>query len=149
MDKFNVIDASENHVKKIALLEKENFSSPWSENIILTEINNPVSTFLVCEIKGETVGYISAQNIVGETYVGNIAVQKEYRGQGIASALLRTVVDRAKAEKCAFVTLEVRASNVIARKLYEKAGFMNVGERKNFYTNPTENAVIYTLEFNG
>lgn len=147
METFRIKDADERNVKDIAFLEAENFSSPWSENAILTEIHNPLSTFLVCTDRDDVVGYISAQNIVGEMYIGNIAVNKEYRRQGIGSALLLALIRRASAQKCAFVTLEVRVSNREARKLYEKNGFQIVGERKNFYSDPAENAVIYTLYF--
>ena len=85
---------------------------------------------------------------MGEAYITNIAVFPEYRRQGVAQKLLQKAIDGAKSRDCVFITLEVRKSNSNAIALYEKLDFKNVGERKNFYTNPTENAIIMTKNFN-
>lgn len=75
-----------------------------------------------------------------EGYVTNVAVLPEFRGQGIASALIARQMEN----DMEFITLEVRQSNLPALKLYEKSGFERVGIRPHFYSNPDENAVIMT-----
>ena len=73
-----------------------------------------------------------------------MAVSPDARRQGIARALLRELLARAAERALAFVTLEVRASNAPAIALYAQAGFESVGTRRNFYTAPTEDAVLMT-----
>ena len=92
---------------------------------------------------GRVVGYMGLQILSGEGYVTNIAVLPEYRRQGIAQSLIESCAQN----KMDFITLEVRKSNLPAIKLYEKAGFENMGIRPRFYTEPEEDAVIMTRYF--
>lgn len=142
-----ILSADKSFVSHIAKLEKECFSAPWSENQISTEINKVNTVFLICLYNGEFAGYISGENIVGEMYVGNLAVSDNFRNEGVGFALMQALINEAKKQNCALLTLEVRSSNVAARKLYEKCQLKYVGERKNFYSHPTENACIYTINF--
>ena len=71
----------------------------------------------------------------------------ECRGRGVGSALLQRLIDKARMSGCAFISLEVRVSNGPARSLYEAFGFHKLGERADYYANPRENALIYTLFF--
>lgn len=139
-------EMSEKDIAEIARLEKECFSEPWSENSLKDELKNVTARFFVLK-KGEKVlGYIGANNIFREVYITNVAVFENARGKGYGERLLRRLICQSKAENAVFVTLEVRKSNKKAISLYEKCGFKPVGERKNFYSNPTENGLIYTLD---
>lgn len=143
---YSIITMTSEHISRIALLEKECFSSPWSENALSEELNNINSHFLVA-VSDEVLGYIGVQEICGEAYITNIAVFDKHRKKGIGRSLLRSAVDGAKSRNCEFVTLEVRESNKSAILLYESEGFEIAGIRKNFYTDPIENGVIYTKYF--
>ena len=145
---FDIVNMTREHTKRIAELEKICFSTPWSESGLNEEIDNPQSHFIVAVEDQKILGYIGVQEIVGEAYITNIAVFPEYRRQGVARKLLEKAIDDAKQRECMFITLEVRKSNSNAIALYDKLDFKNVGERKNFYTNPTENAIIMTKNFN-
>ena len=145
---FDIVNMTREHIGKIAELEKICFSTPWSESGLNEEIDNPQSHFIVAVEDQKILGYIGVQEIVGEAYITNIAVFPEYRRQGVARKLLEKAIDDAKQRECMFITLEVRKSNSNAIALYDKLDFKNVGERKNFYTNPTENAIIMTKNFN-
>ena len=101
--------------------------------------------FLVAERDGAAVGYVGCQTVLDEGYITNVAVSPDCRRQGVARALLDELKARAVQAGLSFVTLEVRASNAPAIALYEGAGFVRVGVRKNFYTAPTEDAVLMTL----
>ena len=90
-------------------------------------------------------GYIDIKTVIDEGYIGNIAVKPEYRRQGIADELISAVINKAKSEKLAFVTLEVRASNSAAIGLYLKHGFKEEGRIKNYYFDPREDALIMTV----
>ncbi|MCR4563551.1 MAG: ribosomal protein S18-alanine N-acetyltransferase [Clostridiales bacterium] len=134
-------------VGSVAALEKECFASPWTQETLLEETDNPTAVFFTSKQDGKVIGYIGSNNILGEVFITNIAVKNEYRRTGVASLLLDTLIKKCKSEKAVYITLEVRKSNFAAIKLYEKYGFSLVGERKNFYSNPDEDALLYTLTF--
>ena len=143
---FTLKKMSAEHIPQIAQLEKECFSEPWSENALSEELSNENSHFLVA-VSDDVAGYIGVQEICGEAYITNVAVFGKYRKYGIGRALLKAACDGAKNRNCEFITLEVRESNVPAITLYESEGFEKAGVRKNFYSAPTENGVIYTKYF--
>lgn len=132
--------------KSIAILEAECFSSPWSEKAVLDSHDNN-TVFFLYEENGEILGYAGMQLVLDEGYITNVAVTKRARKKGIGTALIDTLINFGKNNKLAFISLEVRQSNLNAISLYTKCGFKNMGKRKNFYQNPTEDANILTKEF--
>lgn len=132
------------HIEEIARLENECFSSPWSEAGLKSELDNSFARFFVAFSGGKIVGYIGSHNVLGEVYITNVAVFPEIRRKGVGKALVELLVDEMKSENAEFVTLEVRKSNLNAISLYEKCGFQKVGERKNFYEKPVEDASLMT-----
>ena len=145
MIKYTQMD--EMHVQQVAQLEKASFSDPWSENSIRSELNNPLSLWVVA-LDGETVvGYVGSQSVLGESDMMNIAVSDQYRGRKIATTLVNVLIDRLRKQGNYQLTLEVRISNEPARKLYEKLGFFEVGRRPNYYHNPKEDALILRKEW--
>ncbi len=147
---YKIIEANETHVDGICKIEKECFIHPWSENSVLQRINDENSKVYVAvsdDFDKKVIGWAGFQNICKEGYIDNIAVTKEMRNNGIATALIEEMIKYAEKE-LEFLTLEVRKSNENAIHLYEKTGFDRVGERKNYYTEPKENAVIMTRRTN-
>lgn len=132
--------------KAVSDLEKECFSHPWSQNAIEAELSNSNAHFFVAVKETDVCGYIGCHIILDECYIANVAVSEKFRRQGIGRLLTDKILTYAKDKNCAFVSLEVRKSNISAISLYEKQGFEFVGERKNFYSDPTENAYIMTKE---
>ena len=120
---------------------------PWSFNSLEEELNNETSLFFTATEDNAVVGYIGMSVVVDEGYIFNVAVDGTHRNRGIGSALVETLVTYAKKNNLCFLTLEVRESNKNARSLYEKFGFIKVGERKNYYSSPAENAVLMTRFF--
>ena len=135
------------HIDGLVEIENESFSKPWTYGGFEAELNNETADFLVALSDNKPVGYIGFHAVLDEGYVANIAVLPGFRRCGIASALLENTVKICSEKKLAFLSLEVRKSNESAIALYKKFGFEIVGERKNFYTAPTENAYIMTLNF--
>ncbi len=129
----------------ISEIEKQCFSAPWSQNAISEFAALQNNLIIVCEISGEICGYITASIVLDEVQIANVAVKENFRNMHIGSALLQKLIDISKDKNCLTITLEVRGSNTPAVKLYEKFGFSKVGERKNFYKNPTEHAYLLTL----
>ena len=91
-------------------------------------------------------GYIVGRLIADELHINNVAVREAYRRTGIARALLSRVLGEAKAYRAANAFLEVRAGNEAAQALYERCGFTIVGRRRNYYSNPLEDALIMTAQ---
>lgn len=140
---MTVVPMAERHLAALAEIEKACFHAPWSESMLREELGKGL--FLVAERDGQAVGYVGCQTVLDEGYITNVAVSPDCRRQGIGRALIAALVSRARAQDLAFVALEARASNAPAIALYEGAGFGRVGVRKNFYTAPTEDAVLMTL----
>ena len=135
------------HVTQVAQLEKICFSDPWSEKSVASELENKLAFWLVA-VDGDTVaGYVGSQTVCEETDMMNVAVHPDYRRQGIAEALIVSLLEHLKEQGSHSLTLEVRASNVPAISLYEKLGFAEVGRRKNYYRNPKEDAFILRKEW--
>ncbi len=137
--------ATHDDIKDISIIEKNSFSTPWSEKAVKESLDAG-TVFYVARLNNAVVGYMGLSKIAGEGYVTNIAVLPEYRQLGIGKKILQYAIENSK-DELEFISLEVRTSNTAAISLYEKFGFKNVGIRKRFYTDPTEDAIIMTKYF--
>ena len=135
------------HVSQVAQLERECFHDPWSENSIASELNNPLSLWLVAVDGQQVAGYVGSQSVMGEADMMNIAVSSKFRRMGIAQELVERLVKLLREKDVYSLTLEVRASNEPAKALYSKLGFEQVGRRPNYYRNPKEDALILRKEW--
>ena len=135
------------HVSQIAKLEAQCFSDPWSEKSIASELENPLSLWLVAEENGQVFGYVGSQTVLDESDMMNVAVDSGHRRQGIARALIETLIAELAKMGSRCLRLEVRVSNENARALYARMGFQQLGLRKNYYHNPKEDALILGKEW--
>lgn len=135
------------HIPAVARLEMENFSLPWSENVLRSELSNPLALWLVAMDEGEVVGYVGAQIVPDEADMMNLAVDEKYRRMGIGKALVDQLVERLQEHCVRSLTLEVRVSNQPAISLYESMGFFVVGKRPKYYQKPKEDALILRKEW--
>ena len=138
---------NESHVSQVAELEKLCFSMPWSDNAVTSELNNPLSLWVVAVDGDRVAGYVGSQAVVGEADMMNLAVYPEYRRNGIGRNLVNFLIEKLKQSENYCLTLEVRASNLGAIALYEQMGFLQVGRRPNYYKNPKEDALILRKEW--
>lgn len=139
-------DVRAGDIARIEHIERECFSLPWTARQLETQLA-PGHVFLAAVDGGELCGYVGLGYVLDEGYISNVAVAPEYRRRGAAAALLRELEKRSRALGLSFLTLEVRQGNAPARALYEKMGYKTVGQRKNYYQNPREDAILMTLEF--
>ena len=135
------------HVSQVAQLEQICFSDPWPEDSISSELDNPLSLWLVAVAEEQVVGYIGSQAVLGEADIMNVAVDPAYRRQGVAEQLLLRLEQDLKDEDVHSLTLEVRPSNTPAVSLYEKLGYKQVGCRRGYYHHPKEDALILRKEW--
>ena len=128
-------------------IENRSFPTPWSDSSFRHEIlENPFASLFV--VKGfeppRVVGFACVWVIDGDLKINNIAVHPRCRSRGVGTRLLRFLLEFAASQRCREVTLEVRPSNAAALGLYRKAGFQQVGRRKNYYSDTHEDALVMT-----
>lgn len=138
---------TQKHLAGVHKIEQECFSHPWSLESLESEMKNENSLFLVALEDGEVIGYIGMSIVIDEGYIFNVAVSAIWRKRGVATALINELVTYAKKNNFSFITLEVRESNMLARSLYSKFGFIKAGERRDYYSAPKENAILMTKFF--
>jgi ribosomal-protein-alanine N-acetyltransferase len=146
--RFFIRRMKEEDLPVVRTIEALSFSNPWSDNTFRGEIQNTSISFPLVVVRkpgDEVVGYIIFWHIREDVQVNNVAVHPDFRGKGIGEALMRHVIDKVRKSGATFMTLEVRASNAAAVTLYKKLGFEILGTRKNYYTNPDEDACLMGL----
>jgi len=126
-------------------LESESFHDAWNQNMLENELSNALSSYIIMEVEGEKVGYAGFWNIAGEAQVTRVAISKSQRGNGYGNLLGQALVDTAWQEGADAITLEVRETNLVAQKAYEKCGFASSGIRPGYYEDTHEGAVIMWL----
>ena len=144
---MRIIPMNKDHVSQIAHLEARCFSDPWSEKSIASELENPLSLWLVAEENGQVWGYVGSQTVLDESDMMNVAVDPRFRRQGVARTLIETLIAELSKMGSRCLRLEVRVSNENARALYARMGFQQLGLRKNYYHNPKEDALILGKEW--
>lgn len=134
----------ERDIPAVAAIEEACFSRPWQPVELLLFAAQPTAVFLMAEEAGQLLGYVGMRCVMDEGQIQNIAVAPFARRRGVATALLSALFAVGKGRDLAIYTLEVRASNLAAQALYERHGFVAVGRRRQYYTAPTEDAVLMT-----
>lgn len=127
----------------IAALEQVCFASPWSRESLYRDMaENQMAMYFVAELDEEVVGYLGIWLVSEEGHINNVAVSPSHRRRRIGSALIEAMLEATQAEGIIAHTLEVRAGNEAAKRLYEKFGFKEAGLRKGYYEDNGEDAVI-------
>lgn len=144
---LNIRKATKEDIGQIIVIEKESFSSPWTEETFLEEFsNNLLAYYSVVELENEIVGYTGMWIILDEAHITNVAIHPKARGQKLGELAMRHLMGIAKYHGAKRMTLEVRTSNKIAINLYNKLNFKEYGYRKNYYSDPVENAIIMWVD---
>ncbi len=125
----------------IAAVDRAAFAHPWSADALALLCGDTAFGFAVVE-DGVPVAYGGMLTVLDEGQITNIATHPNHRRRGYAAGVLAALLEEARARGITFVTLEVRESNAPAIALYEKFGFVTVGKRPRFYTEPVETALV-------
>jgi ribosomal-protein-alanine N-acetyltransferase len=144
---FDLREAARADAEDMAEIEKLCFSSPWSLEAILYELDgNESARYIVCAEGRRVVAYAGLRIALNEGHITNLAVHPDFRGRGVGGAVLNALIERTKrSDELTDFTLEVRASNAVAARLYASAGFRAEGRRRSYYTEPWEDAIIMWL----
>ncbi len=117
--------------------------TPWSENVFNNELTlNNYSSYYVLYEGGQLLAYGGFWNVLDEAHITNIAVNPIFRRRGYGGRMLQYLEEQARQRGARYLTLEVRVSNEVAIKMYEKHGFYSVGVRPGYYTDTKEDALI-------
>ncbi len=134
-------------LRAVERIERRSYATPWSRSMFATELAKPSSMCLgAFERDGTLLGYLIISRYVDAWHVMNIAVDPEYRGRGIATALFDRLFELTAEDGDRGYTLEVRVSNTAAIQLYERLGFRSRGVRRGYYTDNREDALIMWRE---
>ncbi|AZN43976.1 ribosomal-protein-alanine N-acetyltransferase [Paenibacillus albus] len=134
-------------VPTIVAIEKESFTSPWTEEAFVNELtNNHFARYMVMDYEGDVIGYGGMWTIMDEAHVTNVAVREQYRGLGLGTKLMVELQRTAVMFGAKRMTLEVRVSNMVAQHLYKKLGFEPSGVRPGYYSDNMEDALIMWAE---
>ena len=124
-------------------IEAVSFSTVWPSDAFYNELqSNRSAHYYVGRFAGRVVAYGGIWVVMEDSHVTTIAVDPDYRGRKFGETLLAYLIDRAIERDAAWMTLEVRESNVGAQQLYRKYGFTTVATRKAYYSDNNENALI-------
>ena len=132
-------------IPAVAALERAEFPDGADEGMLARLWETDGGVILAAEEGNDLLGYVWARFVLDEGDIGNVAVAPDSRRRGIGAALMEALFAESERRGAAVLQLEVRESNAPAIALYTGAGFAPVGKRKNFYSNPTENAVLMTI----
>jgi len=139
--------AEPNDAAAVTALERVSSLHPWSEPQLRAEIERPApDAVLVLEGRGRIVAYAALRVVLDEMHVMNLAVHPDVRRRGLGRFLLGIALARAVRAGARRVLLEVRAGNAAARALYTECGFVPLGQRKQYYVDPTDDALVLVHE---
>lgn len=135
------------HVDGVAALHEECFAGErWSKAMIEAELDKALSPFAVTFVavsEEGILGFVNARMVCDECGINDIAVTKNARRSGIGAALLQALEEYALTHEGSVIQLEVRASNETAIRFYKQHGFIQNGLRRQYYTDPEEDALLY------
>jgi len=152
----SICPMTEHDLLEVVEIEQQSGLSPWGWDAYHRELqSNDRGLMWVARLEPKLrtdkalAGYIVGRLVADELHINNMAVRNIYRRCGIATALLWRVLEAAKTSQAVRAFLEVRAGNAAAQALYENCGFCAVGRRRNYYSSPSEDALIMTAAVGG
>jgi len=146
--KLTIYSLDYDDLEEVVEIESQSFPEPWSLAMFYHELVLPYSHFYVMrensqeKRKGKMVAYGGFWMVKDEAHITNFAVHPDYRSRGIGTKFLGILLEKAKNLRAKMATLEVRASNMIGQRLYEKWGFRKVRVRKGYYAYTGEDAIV-------
>jgi ribosomal-protein-alanine N-acetyltransferase len=148
---FNIRPMQREDIEQVQAIDRTSFSMPWPTSAYNYELKNPMSMLWVAEVslpenRPQVVGMIVVWLIIDEAHIATLAVDPGFRRQGIARRLLAICLKESSRQGMRSATLEVRANNPAAQKLYRRFHFEIVGMRPRYYRDNNEDALIMTLK---
>ena len=137
-----VIEPYRDELDDVLDIENACFTDPWTKEMFIGAIGGEYTYFTLARDSGKICGYLLALIYPPEAEIMSIAVHPDCMGKGIGAALITEFISQSEARGSEAIYLEVRKSNERALRLYNKFDFVPVGIRKNYYSNPREDAIV-------
>lgn len=149
-----IVQMSEHDLLEVVEIEEQSGLSRWGWHAYYAELHGGNRELMLVAKpiqlrdteRRQIAGYIVARETAGELHINNVAVREQYRRRGYGSLLLGRVIDEARKKQATTAFLEVRSGNSPAQALYQKCGFRAIARRPNYYSDPTEDAVVMSLD---
>lgn len=138
-------DAEANDIDSIMALENGSIEHPWTKDAIEDLINSENKVCLVIEADNKVLCYVGAETVLDECNIGNIVTDKDYRGRGLGTKMMTSLMEELRRRGIKKVFLEVEHDNLPAIALYEKQGFTRYGQRRGYY-GPGKDAILMTKD---
>lgn len=140
---FSIVPMRRRHVRAVMAIETQVYPRPWTSSLFLSELGLPASRMYVVAKAGRSVvGYAGIMMAPDEAHVTTIAVDPSWHRRHVATRLLLALAREAVERNYTALTLEVRLSSLGAQALYRRFGLTPEGARKDYYSHPTEDAVV-------
>lgn len=135
----------EEDLDAVMRIERSCFAPPWKREDFAAHLQADYARLFVAEREADLIGYVDLLSAADQGDIANIAVREDARGGGVGSALLLAALNAARELGLVEIFLEVRTSNEAAIRMYERASFSQIGTRRAYYTQPTEDACLMRL----
>jgi [ribosomal protein S18]-alanine N-acetyltransferase len=134
---------STNDIPDVTRIERASFSTVWPSDAFYNELStNKLAHYFVGRLDGKIVAYGGIWVILEDSHITTVAVDPSLRGRGLGEAMVLRLIEEGVERGAAWMTLEVRESNVSAQQLYRKYGFTTVTTRKGYYSDDNESALV-------
>lgn len=142
-ERLEIVAMSASDIPEVLRIERASFTTTWPADAFYNELTtNKLAHYYVGRIGGKIIAYGGIWVIFEDSHVTTIAVDATQRGKRYGDIMLLKLIDEALERGAAWMTLEVRESNVSAQQLYRKYGFTTVTTRKGYYSDNNENALV-------
>ena len=151
--RYELVPMNLSHLDQVSAIELESYENPWSKSGFECELGtNPVSwsqVALTTDVPEQVAGYCVAWIVFEHIHIQNVAVHPVHRRQGLGRRLLMRALEEGRVRGAASALLEVRRSNEAAQSLYRAVGFLDAGTRRDYYSQPREDALLFRKELGG
>jgi ribosomal-protein-alanine N-acetyltransferase len=142
-ERMEIVRMSTNDIPDVSRIERASFATVWPTDAFYNELStNKLAHYFVGRLNGKIVAYGGIWVILEDSHITTVAVDPTLRGHGLGEAMVLRLIDEGIERGAAWMTLEVRESNVSAQQLYRKYGFTTVTTRKGYYSDDNESALV-------
>ena len=145
---------TEHDLLEVVEIEEQSGLSRWGWSAYYSELQSRSSFMFVARLAHplqsengtNLAGYVVGRVSAADLHINNVAVREEYRRAALGTSLLEIVLKEGRVAGAELAFLEVRSANFAAQRLYERCGFVVVGRRRNYYSDPTDDALIMSVK---
>ena len=148
--RYELVPMERSHLDEVCAIELESYENPWARTAFESELGKNRASFarvaLTPDTPARVAGYCVAWILFEHVHIQNLAVHPAHRRGGLGRRLLERAIEEGRARGARAALLEVRRSNAAAQNLYRALGFVEAGTRRQYYSQPREDALLFRKE---